>query len=94
MKANILLAYKDTMFSICSDFCVLKTETFQNLGKVSNYAIMQLLNSNKENDANERLVKALDGVAKNSYLVGAPYLLIDTKEQNYKLVRGSEYGNS
>ena len=87
MKAVILLAYKNTLYEICSSFAVIKYEDFQAVGSAADYAQATLLNTKETDDMNERIVKALDIVSHNSQLVGSPYLLIDTKEQAYKLIR-------
>lgn len=86
MRAVILLAYKDTLYEICSNFAVIKYEDFQAVGSTAEYAQATLWNTKKTDDINERIVKTLDIVSHNSHLVGSPYLLIDTKEQVYKLI--------
>jgi hypothetical protein len=45
------------------------------------------VNTKETDDVNERIVKSLDIIANNSQLVGSPYLLIDTKELKYKVIR-------
>lgn len=90
MKAALLLAYEDTLYEISATFSVIKYEDFQVLGKVSNYAQATMANTKETDDINERIVKALDIVSKNSQCVGKPYLLIDTKELKYNLIGGNE----
>ncbi|MBQ4269842.1 MAG: hypothetical protein IJB97_09380 [Clostridia bacterium] len=91
MKADILLAYKDTFYQICTCFMVIKYEDFQALGPgVAACAQATLLNTKETDDINARIVKALKIAAKHSQKVGAPYLLIDTKDQKYTLVKGDE----
>lgn len=90
MKAVILLAYKNTLYEICSSFVVIKYEKFQAVGKTAEYAQATLFNTKETDDINERIVKALNIVSNNSQLVGSPYLLIDTKEQTYKLIRRND----
>lgn len=90
MKAVILLAYKDTLYEICSNFAVIKYEDFQAVGTVAEYAQATLFNTKGTDDINERIVKALGIVSNNSQFVGSPYLLIDTKEQAYKLIRRND----
>ena len=88
MKAQILLAYKDTLYGLCSNFVVSKNEDFLILGKgsVSLYGQAVLFNTKEEDDIPKRIVKALNVTAKHSQMVGAPYLLIDTKDLTYKLI--------
>ena len=90
MKVGMLLAYKDTIYEICSSFAIIKYEDFQVLGRAADYAQATMINTNESDDINERIVKALDIAAINSQCVGSPYLLIDTKEMKYKLVGGNE----
>ena len=86
MKAQILLAYKDTMYEICSSFTVIKYEDFQVLGEVADFAHSTMLNTKPTDDIKQRIIKALDIVAKNSQYVGRPYVLIDTKDMKYEFV--------
>ena len=75
-------------FEICSNFTVYKYETFQAFGPVADYTQFTLANIKENDDVNEKIIKALDIVSRNSQLVGCPYLLIDTKTNEYKLIRG------
>ena len=86
MKAVILLVHKGTIYEICSSFAVIKYEDFQVVGRVSDYAHATLMNTKPIDNIEERIVKALDIVAENSQYVGKPYLLINTKELEYKIV--------
>ena len=88
MNGQILLAYKGELYEICSNFSVYKYETFQALGPVADYVQFTLATIKENDDVNEKIIKALDIVAKNSQFVGCPYLLIDTKTKEYKLIRG------
>ena len=56
-------------------------------------AVTSLLNVKESDDVNEQIVKALDVAARNSQLVGAPYLLIDTNTKEYQLVKGEKHDN-
>lgn len=86
MKAQIILAYKDTMYEICSSFTVIKYEEFQVLGRASDYAQATLMNTKETDDINQRIVRALDITADNSQYVGKPYVLIDTKKMKYEYI--------
>ena len=88
MSGQILLAHKGELFEICSNFTVYKYETFQAFGPVADYTQFTLANIKENDDVNEKIIKALDIVSRNSQLVGCPYLLIDTKTNEYKLIRG------
>ena len=87
MDGEILLAHKGDLYEICPNFSVYKYETFQAIGPVSDYAQFTLASTNQNEDVNKKIVRALDIVAKNTSLVGAPYLLINTKSKEHKLVR-------
>ena len=86
MKAVILLVHKGTIYEICSGFAVIKYEDFQVVGRASDYAHATLMNTKPIDNIEGRIVKALDIVAENSQYVGKPYLLINTKELEYKFV--------
>ena len=87
MDGQILLAYKGVLYEICRNFSIYKYEDFQLLGYGVDYGQFVLANTKDIDDVNERIIKTLDTVAKYSHQVGSPYLLIDTKEQEYKLIR-------
>jgi ATP-dependent protease HslVU (ClpYQ) peptidase subunit len=88
VKALMLLAYKDTLYEICSSFVVIKYDNFQTLGEGCDWAIATLANTKSTDDVNERIIKALTISQKHCVKVGAPFLLIDTKNQEFKLVEG------
>ena len=87
MDGQILLAYKGVLYEICRNFSIYKYEDFQLLGYGVDYGQFVLANTKDTDDVNERIIKTLDTIAKYSHQVGSPYLLIDTKEQEYKLIR-------
>lgn len=86
MSAQIILAHKGDMYEICGGFSVYKYDNFQVLGPVSGFG-QYVIEHAQTDDVNQKIVMALDNIAKNSYLVGGPYILIDTKSQEYKFVR-------
>lgn len=88
MKANIILAYKDTMFEICSNLMVIRYEDFQAVG-LSDYVQPLLFSIKDEDDVNEKILLALERLSKKVYSVGPPFLLIDTKELTPRL-KGEE----
>ena len=87
MDAQILIAYKSELYEICKNFSVYKYDDYQALGSVAELGQFTLVNTKETDDINERVVKSLDIIAKNSQLVGSPYLLIDTKELKYRVIR-------
>ena len=90
MKAIIFVSelHKEgVLYEICRNFSIYKYEDFQLLGYGVDYGQFVLANTKDTDDVNERIIKTLDTIAKYSHHVGSPYLLIDTKEQKYKLIR-------
>ena len=87
MNTEILLAYQGELYGICSSFTIYKYQNFQATGSASEFAQFTIVNANDLDDANEIIIKALDVVSKNSQLVGSPYVLIDTKEQKFQIIR-------
>lgn len=90
MKARIILAYQESMFEICAGFLVIKYEDLQALGEASSGAEVVLFNSKPDDDVEERLIRALDVASKYCLTVGEPYLLINTKDLEYKVVKGDK----
>ena len=87
MSGPIFLAHGGDLYEICRCFTVYRYENFQALGDASDFVQATLFAIKDSDDVNEKLVRALDIAAKNSYLVSRPYLLINTKEKEYTLVR-------
>ena len=90
MKARIILAYQESMFEICAGFLVITDEDLQALGEASSGAEVVLFNSKPDDDVEERLIRALDVASKYCLTVGAPYLLINTKDLEYTVVKGDK----
>ena len=90
MPVSILLAHKDKLFELCGSFMVLRYEGYQALGKASDFAQYSMSNLNNSDNLQEEFTKILDLVAKNTHLVGKPYLFIDTKTQEYTLTGEEE----
>lgn len=87
MKGQILLAYHGELFEVCSNFCVYKFQDFQALGIASESAQAVLINQQNVDNVNELILNALRTTTKNSQLVGPPYLLIDTKTNEYQIIK-------
>lgn len=90
MKADILLAHKDKLFEICSNFMVLRYEEYQALGMSADFAVYAMTKLKDTDDIHEGFTKVLDYAAKYSHRVGAPYLFIDTKSLEYTLTGEEE----
>lgn len=89
MQAKIVLAYKDKMFLILPEFSIIRSEEFLTTGDCSNFGLSTMYGVKQDSDVNEKILKALEIASNNSFLVGPPYLLVDTKEQKYNLVGGN-----
>ena len=87
MKAVIVLAYKDTMYTIWSNFAVVKNEGFVVSGIAWSLATPTLANTKPTDDINQRLVRAMNIASKYSQDVGKPYVLIDSQNLNYTIVK-------
>ena len=86
IKAQILLVYQGVIYEICSGFAVIRYESFQVMGRSSDFAHGVLLNTKNEDDVNERIVRALDIVAENTQYVARPFVLIDSKNMQYQFI--------
>lgn len=87
MGCDILLAHKGVMFHICKTFLTIRYEDFQAIGKASSSAEAVLFSTIDCDDVEDRMVKALDASSEYFSLVGAPYVLIDTKDLEYRVVK-------
>jgi len=81
------LAYKDTMYTIWSNFAVVKNEGFVVSGIAWSLATPTLANTKPTDDINQRLVRAMNIASKYSQDVGKPYVLIDSQNLNYTIVK-------
>ena len=89
MQAVILIAYKGILYEICSSFCIIRYEDFQVLGFAEGYCLSTIANIREGDDVNACILKALNIAQRHCLKVGAPFLLIDTKEMKYNLVGGN-----
>lgn len=86
MKMNIMVAHKDKLYEICSGFEIYTYEDFQVIGKTLKFAEPVMFNTKPDDDIYARIVKALDITAQNTAIVARPYVLIDTKDLQYKIL--------
>ena len=91
MPGEILLAYQDRLYEICWQFSVYYSQDALAVSScpIADYAQYTLFNAKNDEHPNQTITNALDVVARHSYLVGRPYVLIDTKDQKYTLVGGA-----
>ena len=88
MDVSILIAWQDKMFVISRDYEVYECETYAAIGAGYNYSKYSLSQIGENDDINEGLLKALRAGARFDSTVSAPYILIDTKDKEYKIVEG------
>ena len=89
IRGNLMLAFEDTLFEICSNLMVVQYKDFQSVGH-SSYIQPLLMNIKEGDDINEKIITALTRLSQNVCSIGAPFLLIDTKEGKYRLVGGND----
>ena len=88
MDLSILIARRDKMFVISHDYEVFECETYAAIGAGYDYSKYSLSQIGESDDINEGLLKALRAGAHFDSSVSAPYVLIDTKDKEYKIVEG------
>lgn len=87
-RGSILIAHEGDLFEICSTFSVAKYMHYQALGSVSDLALYGLTKIDESKDINAQLVEIMETMAKHSQMIGAPYLVINTKDLEYHLLGG------
>lgn len=88
MELSVLIARQDKMFVISHDYEVYECETYAAIGAGYDYSKYSLSQIGENDDINEGLLKALRAGAYFDSSVSAPYILIDTKDKEYKIVEG------
>lgn len=85
LDVSILLAYKDRLYRITSGLDVLNLNECGRSGAGADFTNLYLFGE-KNLSIRERILKALMASAKRTESVGGPYVLIDTKSQEFKVV--------
>lgn len=83
MKASFLVAYKDKLYSITSNFVVYKLNEYTATGAGKYFAIAHLSKDNAT--VQERIMKALRASSKMCQSVGGPFVLIDTRNLQFEI---------
>lgn len=86
VAASVLIAYRDRMFLITRQLNVYECGTYVVIGSGGNYAKYAISQITKGDDVNQGLLSALRAGARFDSTVSAPYILIDTKDKEYKIV--------
>lgn len=85
LDVSILLAYQDKLYRITSGLDVLNLTECGRSGAGAEYTNWYLFGE-KHLPVRERILKALVASAKRTESVGGPYILIDTKNQQFEIV--------
>lgn len=86
MEVSILIAWRDKMFKIVRNFGVFECDNYAAIGAGDDYSQYELSQIKEEEDVNEGILNALRAGANFDSSVSAPYILIDTKDKEYKVV--------
>ena len=85
MDVSMILAREDRMFVITRYFDVFECNTYAAIGAGDDYS-KYVLSTIGDGDVNEGLLRALRAGAYFDTTVSAPYVLIDTKNREYRIV--------
>lgn len=85
MSMQILIGYQGNLFYISRDFEVLVCDRYAAIGAAEDYAVYALSQIG-EGDVNEGLLKAMRVGAQCDNSVSAPFVLIDSKTKEFKIV--------
>ena len=85
MDSSFLFAYRDQLFLINSDGCVIEIDDYVAIGSGSQEAIGSLLSTEGQKDR-RRIVKAIKASAANDIYVDYPIILTDTLTTEFEIV--------
>ena len=85
MDSSFLFAYKDQLFLINSDGCVIEIDDYVAIGSGSCEAIGSLLSTEGENPV-QRVVKAIKASAANDIYVDYPIIISDTENTKFDVI--------
>ena len=85
VNSAFLFAYKDKLFLIDRDLCVLEINDYVAIGSGSPEAIGSLLSTEGE-DPKTRIVKAIKASAANDIYVDYPIVLTDTETTKFEII--------
>ena len=88
IDARLLLAWKDRLFYITNAFEVLECSKYAAIGAGEHFANYALASIGERDDVNEGLIKALRAGAYFHSTVSAPFVLIDTRDREYRRIEG------
>ena len=89
MDSSFIFAYKDQLYTINSDGCVIEVSDVASIGSGKNEAIGSLVSTESE-PAKERIIKAIKASATNDIYVDYPIILIDTENTEFEIINENE----
>ncbi len=85
MDSSYLFAYKDKLFSINSDGCVIEVDDYVAIGSGACEAIGSLLSTKGESPV-KRIIKAIKASATNDIYVDYPIIITDTHSTKFDVI--------
>ena len=85
MNSSFLFAYKDKLYSISADCCVLEIDDYVAIGSGAPEAIGSLLCSEGE-DPKQRIIKAIKASAASDIYVDYPIIITDTDKREFDVI--------
>ena len=85
-ESSYLFAFEDKLFYINRDASVIEIDDCIAIGSCSNEAIGSLITSSKEEDSEQRIVKAIKSSAAHDIYVDYPIILVNTKTTEFKVL--------
>ena len=89
MESRYLFIYKDKMYTINTDGCVLEVDDYVAIGSGEDQAIGSLLSTEGE-DPETRIIKAIKASAASDIYVDYPIILTNSKDMNFRVINELE----
>lgn len=86
MNNDVILAYKDKLFTIYWDYDVVENDEYTAIGSGYEFALGHL--SNSEESTEEKLVSAIKSSCKNDLYVNYPIVLMNTMRDDRQIYKG------
>ena len=85
MDSSYLFAYKDRLFMINTDLCVLEIDDYFAIGSGAEQAVGSLLSTEGE-EPRTRIIKAIKASAASDIYVDYPIILVDTETTEFEVI--------
>ena len=85
MDSSYLFAYKDRLFMINTDLCVLEIDDYFAIGSGADQAVGSLLSTEGE-DPKTRIIKAIKASAASDIYVDYPIIFVDTETTEFEVI--------